>query len=135
MIRIFIAAVLILFTYNLSGQTSVNSNRVQVPVNSARSWWVGIIDHGYQMPLEDGYAANVNTNNYGNQVQPLLLSNEGDVIWSEHPFSLECRRGEMLVESKDNRIPRSKPGTTLREAFAFASKTYFPPSGKAPDEL
>jgi hypothetical protein len=46
------------------------------------SWWAGIVEHGFQMPLADGYAANVCGENYENQVQPLLLSNQGDVIWS-----------------------------------------------------
>jgi alpha-glucosidase (family GH31 glycosyl hydrolase) len=68
-------------------------------------------------------------------VQPLLLSNQGDVIWSEDPFKIEFHEGSLLVVSKTGRMIQSKTGNSLREAFLFASNRYFPPSGKAPDEL
>ena len=99
------------------------------------NWWAGIIQDGFQMPLTDGYVADVHGNNHENQVQPLLLSSQGDVIWSEDPFSVSFQRGNLRVESKAGRIIRSQEGTSLREAFLYASRTYFPPSGHMPDEL
>jgi alpha-glucosidase len=97
-------------------------------------WWAGIIEDGFEMPLPDGYAANVCGQNYQNQVQPLLLSNNGDVIWSEDPFKIHLQQGSLLVESKGSRMIRSKAGSSLREAFLYASRTYFPSSGKMPAE-
>ncbi len=133
--RMLFTVALALLALGLQGRAATDKNRIQVPGTAGISWWVGIIDHGSQMPLEEGYAANVEGNNYGNQVQPLALSNEGDVIWSEGPFSVQHQAGSLLMESSCGRVVRSKSGTTLREAFLFASRTYFPPSGKAPDEL
>jgi hypothetical protein len=108
----------------LTIQTSTNVN-----------WWAGIIQDGFQMPLAEGYAADVRGNNHQNQVQPLLLSNQGDVIWSDDPFKILFAQGKLVVESKAGRISRGKAGTCLRDAFLYASKTHFPPSGTAPDAL
>ena len=53
--------------------TATNMSRVRVPALTNTYWWAGIIDHGYQMPLADGYAADLCGDTYGNQAQPLLL--------------------------------------------------------------
>jgi len=111
------------------------TDRILVPKSTNVSWWAGIIEHGFEMPLAEGYAANTDAENYQNQVQPLLLSNEGDVIWSEDPFKIQFQQGNLLVVAKGCRMVRSKPGNSLREAFMYASARYLPPSGKAPDEL
>jgi alpha-glucosidase len=133
--RTSLAVWLALFTQDLSGQSLVGSDRVHVPAANALSWWAGIIDHGFQMPMESGYSANAAANNYGNQVQPLFLSNQGEVIWSDEAFTVDCQPAGLTIESKSGKVYRTKAGTTLREAFCFASKQWFPPSGKAPDEL
>jgi hypothetical protein len=41
----------------------------------------------------------------------------------------------MLIEPKAGRVQQGKSGSSLREGFLYASKTWFPPSGKMPDEL
>jgi alpha-glucosidase len=101
------------------------------------SWWAGIIEDGFKMPLTNGYVVDVRGDNHQNQVQPLLLSNQGDVIWSPGAFKLEFDGGGKLLldHAKEEPVIRSKAGNSLREAFLFASRNYFPPSGKTPDEL
>jgi alpha-glucosidase (family GH31 glycosyl hydrolase) len=111
------------------------ADSIQIPNSSNVCWWVGIIEHGFQMPLADGYIADTYADNYQNQVQPLLLSEQGDVIWSEDPFKIQLQQGTLLVASKSKRMVQSKSGNSLREAFLYASSRYFPPSGKTPDEL
>lgn len=85
------------------------------------------------MPLSEGYTVDVCGDNHQNQVQPLLLSSQGDVVWSEDPFKLCLRQGKLSINSKGARMSHTKAGTSLREAFLYASRTYFPPSGNAPD--
>ena len=41
----------------------------------------------------------------------------------------------LLIEPKGGPLQRGKSGDSLREAFLFASRTYFPPSGRVPNEL
>ena len=135
--RTCLIILLTILSHSLFGQPFQDAvtNSIVVEKSTNVSWWAGIIEHGFQMPLADGYTANICEKNYENQIQPLLLSDQGDVIWSEDPFRIQFQQGSLLVESKGGRMLRSKAGTSLREAFLYASKTYFPSSGKTPDEL
>lgn len=110
------------------------TKRIAIPVSKNDVWWSGVINHGEKMPLKNGYQANL-TSNYGNQVQPLLLSNNGDVIWSEEPFEMKMENDTLFVISDQASLAYTKAGKTLKEGFQFASKNYFPPTGKMPDEL
>ena len=112
-----------------------DADHLTITVSTDVKWWAGIIQDGFRMPLTDGYMVDVQGNNYQNQVQPLLLSSQGDVIWSEDPFRLRFQEGNLRIESKGGRIFRSHERNSLRDAFMYASRTYFPPSGHAPDEL
>jgi alpha-glucosidase (family GH31 glycosyl hydrolase) len=104
------------------------------PTNVA--WWAGIIEDGFRMPLADGYQINVWGDNHQNQVQPLLLSDKGDVVWSDVPFKIQFQGGaQALVDPQSSSIYRNKTGNSLRAAYLYASRKYFPPSGKTPDEL
>jgi alpha-glucosidase len=87
------------------------------------------------MPLAEGYKANMCGDTYGNQAQPLLLSSQGDVIWSEDAFALELLPGGVAVDAKGGRLLQARSGNSLRDAFLYASRTHFPPSGKLPDKL
>jgi alpha-glucosidase (family GH31 glycosyl hydrolase) len=97
-------------------------------------WWTGIINDGYKMPLQKSYQADLKSN-YGNQAQPLILSDRGEVIWSEEPFRIDFGRGKLSLKGKSVNFQYKKAGENLKDAYNFASKTYFPPSGKMPDKL
>jgi alpha-glucosidase (family GH31 glycosyl hydrolase) len=134
----YLLVLLTMFPCSMFGQliqdVATATNCIVVEKSPDAYWWAGIIEDGFEMPLSDGYAANICGQNYQNQVQPLLLSNNGDVIWSEDPFKIHFQQGSLLVESKGGRMIRSKAGSSLREAFLYASRTYFPSSGKTPAE-
>ena len=112
-----------------------NTNRLLISSPADTFWWAGIIEHGYQMPLTEGYRANLFGNTYGNQAQPLLLSSRGDVVWSEDPFSFQLFSHTLEVVGMGASVVHTKAGNSLRDAFRYASRTYFPPSGKLPDRL
>jgi alpha-glucosidase (family GH31 glycosyl hydrolase) len=114
---------------------ATNTNRLLVSSPTNASWWAGVIDHGNQMPLAQGYEADLCGDTYGNQGQPLLLSSRGDVVWSEDAFAFQFSAEGMAVDGKGGRVIQSKSGNSLRDAYLYASRTYFPPSGKMPDEL
>ena len=97
-------------------------------------WWMGLIGQGQKMPFNEDLEFDTYGNNFGNQVQPLLLSDDGDVIWSEAPLRIKNSEEELIVLSSD-KIKVNKANSNLKEAYLFASKNYFPPSGKMPDEL
>ncbi|MCY1721831.1 glycoside hydrolase family 31 protein [Prolixibacteraceae bacterium Z1-6] len=98
-------------------------------------WWAGITSQGHLMPVSNTYKANTIDNTYGNQAQPLLLSNKGDVIWSEEPFEFKIENNEVTILQAKGEIIKTKVGTTLKSGYMYASETYFPPQGKLPNEL
>ena len=134
-IRFFIGQLLCLImviTQITSAQQK--TEKVIIPQAHDDAWWIGIISHGEIMPLENGYHADLSSN-YGNQIQPLLLSGTGEVIWSEMPFKINFKNDTLEVSSVIPSLQYNHPGKTLKEAFQYASEIYFPPSGKMPDEL
>jgi len=98
------------------------------------NWWMGLIGKGHQMPFNEDLEFDTYGSGFGNQVQPLILSDNGDVIWSEEPLRIKNSEKELIVGSRD-KIIVTKAGESLKEGFQYASKNYFPPSGKMPDEL
>lgn len=117
----------------MTGNINAQRKEIKIPIENV-SWWSGVVNHGELMPLKEGYAADFN-NNYGNQVQPLLISNDGQTIWSEQAYRIQVTNDTLHVRSENPDLICHKAGETLKEAFQYASRTYFPPAGILPDEL
>ena len=71
----------------------------------------------------------------GNQAQPLLISDRGRYVWSEEPFAFPFSGRTLKVTSDHGPIKIGRQGDTLREAFQYVSRTFFPSNGQIPDEL
>ena len=99
------------------------------------AWWSGVTNQGHLMPLQQGYFADFTNSNYGNQVQPMLISNQGQLIWSEEPFKITSINDVLTVSSKTPSLEFIKAGSNLKEAFLYAVNNYFPPQNQLPDEL
>jgi alpha-glucosidase (family GH31 glycosyl hydrolase) len=97
--------------------------------------WSGIIKDGQKMPYSVGYKYDFWANNQDNQIQPLLLGNKGLWVWSEEPFAFEIQDNAILITNAKGEVKSGHSGTTLAEARKYASTTFFPASGKMPDEL
>uniref|UniRef100_UPI003218049E glycoside hydrolase family 31 protein n=1 Tax=uncultured Draconibacterium sp. TaxID=1573823 RepID=UPI003218049E len=113
----------------------VSTNILAQEKTTEKLWWAGITAKGQLMPVSNTFSANLIDNTFGNQVQPLLLSNQGDVIWSEEPFEFKIENNEVTILQSKGEVLSIKAGATLKSAYLYASKTYFPASGKLPDEL
>jgi len=124
---------LIFFVSNIYSQN--NYDTLEVKIESNTNWWAGIIIEGHKMPLEDGYEANLFGTSYFNQLQPLLISSEGELVWSEEPFSFKITNENILFDKAYASLDYIKAGDNLREAYLYASSKYFPPSGKMPPDL
>src|SRR5210317_2005871 len=111
-----ISVVVLFFSTSLFAQNQTNE----------KLWWAGITSQGQLMPITNTYQANIINNTYGNQVQPLLLSNEGDVIWSEEPFEFKIENKEVTIFQSKGEVLRTKSGSTLKSAYLYASENYFP---------
>lgn len=133
---LFLLAVLTTCTPKKTVSVEEETTSMQIPISDHQtSWWAGIIREGHKMPLQPGYEADMFANCWRNQLQPLLLSNTGELVWSEEPFRFRYTDDSLLFDRNHGELQYKKAGETLREAYLYASQNYFPPSGKLPDEL
>ena len=109
--------------------------RLALPLSADTAWWVGIVNQGHLMPLEAGYEADMLGDSYGNQVQPLLLSDRGHVIWSEEPLRIRVDADSLYVDAHGKPLALNRAGETLRDGYLSASAQYFPSDGRMPDPL
>ena len=104
-------------------------------------WWGGRTVDGHRAPFGDGRVFRVDLRHTGgNHAMPMLLSSHGRVVWSTDPFSVEfdgegrLHTGPCDPPLIDATLPRLiETGSTLREAFAWASRHAFKPDGCEPD--
>lgn len=130
-----IVTILCFFLPQQVSSQRTDSVRLTIQVADGEYWWVGIINHGSIMPLMQGYNANLHANLYGNQAQPLLLSNRGNLVWSETPFIITHRGESIELTKASGEFVQKKSGNSLKEAYKYASANFFPPSGAVPDTM
>jgi len=105
-------------------------------VAEGERWWAGVISQSHLMPLHDRpYTFDSYGDTAGNQVQPLLISNQGRYIWSDDPFRFELRAGTIHLSSRFGTIQTGQRGSTLKEVYQYVSRRFFPPTSKIPDPL
>lgn len=99
-------------------------------------WWGGAVTFGNKMPMaKERFSFNLNGDVSQNQSVPLLISSEGRWLWSEDPFRYCFRNDSMVIDKTQNKILFGKNGSSLRDAYQYASRQFFPASGKWPDSL
>ena len=121
---------ILLMTFPLNAQKINDTVKIDLTPNV--NWWAGIIREGHKMPLESGYEANLFGQCWRNQLQPLLLSTDGQLVWSEEPFRFEFGETNILIDNNNSTVFSGKVGNTLRDAYLYASKNFFPPNGVMP---
>ncbi|MBC2601809.1 glycoside hydrolase family 31 protein [Puniceicoccus vermicola] len=112
------------------------SNR-SIPLLPNESWWGGLSALGASMPFrsESTISCDLLNENLGNQAQPLLVSNRGRYVWSDHPFHFEFKQGSLHLSKAHSEIHLFEEGNSLKEAFCHASRNHFPASGSIPDPI
>jgi hypothetical protein len=98
-------------------------------------FWGGCVTDGRAMPFgAAAFERDLYGETKGNQAQPLLISNRGRYVWCEEPFQFRFKDRVLTVTARDGEIQTGRAGTTLRDAFQFVSRSYFPSNGQIPDE-
>ncbi|MBB3113055.1 alpha-glucosidase (family GH31 glycosyl hydrolase) [Paenibacillus phyllosphaerae] len=114
----------------------MHNEMIRIALTENEQWWGGAVGDGIHMPFGSrSYQRDLFGDAAYNQACPLLLSNKGRSIWSEEPFRFAFEGSELVVEGKAGTIKVEQGGDDLRDAFRYASKTYFPASGTLPDEV
>ena len=129
----YFIAVLIFLLHKTHSQDLFDNLEVEIRKNV--DWYAGVLIEGHKMPLKNGYEAQLYGTSYYNQLQPLLLSTSGELVWCEEPFRFRVDKEKILFDRSYAPLVYKKAGKSLRDAFLYASKNYFPPSGKMPPEL
>lgn len=101
-------------------------------------WWGLCNSFGREMPFsaETKFECDLRLENYGHQSLSFLCSDKGRVAWCAEPVGVKIANGRILMESDSGKIVLvEKAGANLSEAYRYASKTWFPPTGEEPELL
>ena len=101
-------------------------------------WWGLCNSFGREMPFsaETKFECDLRLENYGHQSLSFLCSDKGRVAWCAEPVGVKIANGRISMESDSGKIVLvEKAGANLAEAYRYASKTWFPPTGEEPELL
>jgi hypothetical protein len=121
--------ILALIPISVCGQKTILDDSLNLNVDKNTYWWAGVINDGYKMPFTESYQADFNSN-YGNQVQPLMLSSIGEVIWSEQAYKIYYSPGKLSIQGKSAKLQYNKVGESLKDAYNLPAKLTFHLQGK-----
>ena len=117
---------------------SVHASERTVRMLPDEKWWGLCSNFGRQMPFTEksDFFCDLRTSNYSHQSQSVLVSDKGRVLYCDAPVEATIGGGTIKFVSERGKILLAEnAGKTLAEAFRFASKTYFPPTGEEPELL
>ena len=117
---------------------TVRADELSVRMLPAENWWGLCSNFGRKMPFnaKSDFQCDLRVSNYDNQSQSLLVSDKGRVLYCEAPVEATIGGGTIRFVSDRGKISLTgDAGQTLAEAFRFASKAYFPPTGEEPELL
>jgi alpha-glucosidase (family GH31 glycosyl hydrolase) len=135
-IKLCVACAFCVFVFIHSHAQEGFQNAQTIKLLPGELWWGGTTMHGRQMPLgNQAYTLNQYANNESNQAQPLLISNKGRYIWSNSPLNININNGSINVSSFNSKLEFGQSGESLKGAYSFVNRKFFPGSGKIPDSL
>lgn len=118
---------------SLYGQKDLIS---KIPALQNEKWWGALVGLGHEMPFKsDTRVYNLERENFNNQQVPLFVSNKGRIVWLNKPFKFQFANDTLIISSRyGEKAEVEHSGKTLRDAYLFASKKYFPATGVIPNE-
>jgi len=113
-----------------------SDSKKEITLLENEKWWGGATLDGRNMPISvDTFSYNQEANCKANQAAPLYISNKGRYIWSEKPLNIQIKKDKIVVDANGGEVIFGKEGVSLKDAYLYVSKKFFPPSGKTPDPL
>lgn len=128
----------LLYGISVFSQSEKSSeNNLNLTIDKNEFWWGGLSSQGRNTPYDNTSEVRLDLygDNMGNQSSSLLLSSKGRYVWSESPIKYTFDKGHIHISVREGVILSGKEGKTLRSAYDYASKNFFPPNGKIPAEI
>ena len=107
-------------------------------MHPGEKWWGLCNNFGREMPFTEktSFSCDLRRSNYSHQSLSFLCSDKGRVVWCAEPVGVKIENGKICLESdKGEIIVKDDAGRNLNEAFRYASKTWFAPTGEEPELL
>ena len=127
-----------LFAAVFASTVCVHADSLSVKMLAGEKWWGLCNNFGRQMPFTEktDFACDLRKDNYSHQSLSFLCSDRGRAVWCAEPVGVRISGGEIALKSDSGEIVlKEDAGRTLGEAFRYASKTWFPPTGEEPELL
>ena len=109
---------------------------IEVRMLPGEHWWGVCNNFGREMPFTEksDFSCDLRLDNYAHQSLSFLCSDKGRAVWCAEPVGVKIAGGRIALESdKGEIVLKEDAGRTLAEAFRYASKTWFPPTGEEPE--
>ncbi len=122
----------------LLGSFAAYAGSLDVKMLPGEKWWGVCNSFGSDMPFSEksDFSCDLRLDNYSHQSLSLLCSDKGRVIWCKEPVGVTIKGGKITFESdKGEIVSKDDAGCNLAEAFRYASKTWFAPTGEEPELL
>ncbi len=96
-------------------------------------WYGTCVKYGIKMPFSKDTDETIDfrINTTPNQAMPLLLSTKGRVIWKEEGYKVKFNKGKIIT---DDDCVLENGGNTLKDAYLYAMKKYFPFKNSIPNK-
>ena len=130
------AAAAALFVTAVAGSLQAGVRTIEMA--PGENWWGVANFHGSSMPFNAKTSLKIDIRKDGraNQYASLMVSDKGRAIWCEEQAEFKIEGGKIRVTPGGNApVELVEAGKTLRDAFTYASKKWFPASGRIPDPL
>ena len=112
--------------------------RLEIKMLPDEKWWGLCNNFGREMPFSaaTSFECDLRISNYAHQSLSFLCSDKGRAIWCQEPVGVKISGGEIALESDGSEILlKEDAGRNLAEAYRYASRTWFPPTGEVPELL
>ena len=116
--------------------TPAVAGSLEVRMLPGEHWWGLCNNFGRAMPFTEksAFSCDLRRSNYSHQSLSFLCSDKGRAVWCAEPVGVKISDGKIIVESdKGEIVLKEDAGRNLAEAFRFASRTWFPPTGEEPE--
>lgn len=108
----------------------------QISIWQGERWWGAATGLGWLMPFDGSRKVSIDqrTQNFNNQVVPMLISSQGRGVWSDSPLDMEIGADGIQISTLRDSIGVGNYGHTLRDAYLGIMRKHFSPTGGMPPE-